>query len=109
MADNKIGCYLCSGCGIGEAMDLSALEELATDDCAASLAKTHQALCEPEGLELIKKDIADEGVNVAIMRGNLLGFLVPVAHAHEIFTAAGKPKKLTLQPGGLAAEASHQP
>jgi len=26
--------------------------------------------------------------------------VVPVAHAHEIFAAAGKPKKLTLQPGG---------
>ncbi len=26
--------------------------------------------------------------------------VVPVAHAHEIFAAAGEPKKLTLQPGG---------
>ena len=25
MADNKIGCYICSGCGIGEALDVKKL------------------------------------------------------------------------------------
>ena len=69
MADEekKIGCYVCSGCGIGDAVDVDALVSLATDDCDADVAKSHEFLCGKEGVELIRKDIADEGLNSLVI------------------------------------------
>jgi quinone-modifying oxidoreductase subunit QmoB len=63
MADteNKIGCYICTGCDIGEALDIEALTKTAQKGCA--LCKTHPSLCDPEGVALIRKDIADEGLS----------------------------------------------
>jgi len=69
MADTekKIGCYICSGCGIGEAVDVDELVSLAEGDCDAAIAKSHPFLCSEEGLDLIRKDIADEGVNTVVL------------------------------------------
>ena len=62
MADKKVGCYVCTGCGIGDALDIDALVELATDDGDADVAKTHECLCGEDGLAMLRKEIADEGV-----------------------------------------------
>ncbi len=69
MADTekKIGCYICSGCGIGDAVDVDELLSLATDDCDADVAKSHECLCSPEGIEMLRKDIAEEGVNTVVV------------------------------------------
>jgi quinone-modifying oxidoreductase subunit QmoB len=69
MAENekKIATYICTGCGIGEALEIDELSSLATGECKTALCKTHEALCSDEGLELIRKDIADEGVNAALI------------------------------------------
>ena len=65
--DKKIAVYICTGCGIGEALDVDQLSTLATSECSAAVCKNHASLCSPEGVQMIKDDIAGEGVNILII------------------------------------------
>ncbi len=59
----KIGLYICTGCDIGKSLDVDALIQVAEKEGKAALVKTHEALCAPEGLEMISEDIESEGLN----------------------------------------------
>jgi len=61
MAD-KIGVYICTGCGIGESLDVDKLSDLA-GELGAAFCKTHPIMCSQDGIALIKGDIASEGIN----------------------------------------------
>jgi quinone-modifying oxidoreductase subunit QmoB len=64
MADEiKIGAYVCSGCGIGDRVDVSQLEMTATRDGKAKYCKSHEFLCSKAGVEMIQKDIDDGEAN----------------------------------------------
>ena len=63
--DKKYGVYICEGCGIGEALDIEKLCEVPKEEGLA--VKTCPVLCGKEGVELLKKDIADEGVNTLVL------------------------------------------
>ncbi|MFZ5649051.1 MAG: FAD-dependent oxidoreductase, partial [Bacillota bacterium] len=65
----KIGVYICSGCGIGEALDMSALAKVATKEYKAPICKTDAFLCGKDGVDIIKKDIEGEGVNFVVIAG----------------------------------------
>ena len=65
--DKKTAVYICTGCGIGGALDIEKLSAIATDDYSAAACRNHSAFCSPEGVELIKKDIAEEGINTVII------------------------------------------
>ncbi|MBW1799065.1 MAG: heterodisulfide reductase subunit A, partial [Deltaproteobacteria bacterium] len=67
--DKKTAVYICTGCGIGDALDIDPIKELATDDLSVPLCKDHPFLCGEEGVDLIKKDIEEEGVNTIIICG----------------------------------------
>lgn len=54
--DQKIGVYICSGCGIGESIDVDALSAVANEFSIAKCAN-HPALCGEEGVALMKKDV----------------------------------------------------
>ncbi|MFH1490179.1 MAG: FAD-dependent oxidoreductase, partial [Pseudomonadota bacterium] len=60
--EKKIAVYICSGCGIGDALDIEQLGKVATED-GVPICRNHPNLCSQEGVELMKKDMADEGVN----------------------------------------------
>ncbi|HEB71372.1 MAG TPA: FAD-dependent oxidoreductase [Nitrospirae bacterium] len=62
-APKKTGAYICSGCGIGECLNVDELSKVAKDELKTPVVKTHPFLCGSEGVELIKSDIANEGVN----------------------------------------------
>jgi len=65
--DKKYGVYICTGCSIGDVLDIEKLCEIPEDegiDC-----KTHPFLCGKEGIELINKDIKDKGVNALVIAG----------------------------------------
>ncbi|MDP2809886.1 MAG: hydrogenase iron-sulfur subunit [Rhodocyclaceae bacterium] len=62
MADNKFAAYICSGCGIGDVLNVGALEKIATKEGKMAVVKSHPFLCSTEGVELIKNDIDNEGV-----------------------------------------------
>lgn len=63
--DKKYGVYICTGCGIGDALDIDGLS--ATVKKARKTAKTHPFLCGPDGVDMLKKDISDEGVNTLVI------------------------------------------
>jgi quinone-modifying oxidoreductase subunit QmoB len=60
--EKKIGVYICSGCGIGEVVDVEKLAEVAKES-KAPVCKIHPCLCSPEGVGEIHKDIAEGKVN----------------------------------------------
>jgi quinone-modifying oxidoreductase subunit QmoB len=66
--DKKLGVYICSGCGIGDNLDLEKLARVATGEYKIGVVKTHAFLCGEEGVGLIKKDI-EEGVNTVVVAG----------------------------------------
>lgn len=61
----KYCAYLCSGCGIGDALDLDSLKNVVTKEMSLE-CKVQDYLCGKEGLSLIQKDI-DEGVNTVVI------------------------------------------
>ncbi|MCD6561345.1 MAG: FAD-dependent oxidoreductase [Deltaproteobacteria bacterium] len=65
--EKKIAVYICSGCGIGDALDIEQLSKVATDDGGVPICKIHPNLCSKEGVELIKKDISGEEVNTVVI------------------------------------------
>ncbi len=55
---DKLGVFLCTGCGIGDAVDVDEVIEAADENgCAATL--THECLCAPEGLEAIRASVTE--------------------------------------------------
>ena len=66
--DKNVAVYLCKGCDIGGALDISALAEVATDEYKIELCKEHDCMCGDEGLTLIRKDIQD-GANSVVVAG----------------------------------------
>ncbi len=65
--DQKIGVYICSGCGIGESIDVDALCTVANDEFSPAQCLTHQAFCSEEGANLIKADVESETVNSVVI------------------------------------------
>ncbi len=66
----KIQTYICTGCGIGECLDVEKLKKVPPDSAESvrqEEAKTHEFLCGNEGIELIRKDVKDEGFNCVII------------------------------------------
>ncbi len=61
----KYGVYVCTGCGIGDTLDMEALEEVVDDE--GLNFTSHPFLCSKEGVELIQKDVDDEKVNAMVI------------------------------------------
>ncbi|MFH2007370.1 MAG: hydrogenase iron-sulfur subunit [bacterium] len=62
--DKKLGVYICTGCGIGDALDIEAVAKIATSDGKAALCKNHEYLCGEEGRALIQGDLDSESLDV---------------------------------------------
>jgi quinone-modifying oxidoreductase, subunit QmoB len=63
----RIGVYLCSGCSIGESMDLDALATVARTEYQVPLCRTHPNLCGREGVALIEADSRAGLVEAAVV------------------------------------------
>ena len=63
--DKKYGVYICEGCGIGESLDIEALKGVPEEEGLP--VQTHPCLCGLEGVALLKKDIAEKGVNTLVI------------------------------------------
>jgi len=57
----KYGVYICTGCGIGDSLDVKALCDVPEEEGLP--VQTHPFLCSQEGVDLIKKDV-EEGTNM---------------------------------------------
>lgn len=61
----KLGVYICKGCGIGSAVDIEKLDKKVPPK--VKFRFSHDCLCGTEAVDLIKKDIEDEGVNTVVI------------------------------------------
>ncbi|MDL1956889.1 MAG: FAD-dependent oxidoreductase [Candidatus Desulfofervidus auxilii] len=64
--EKKLSVYICTGCGIGDAIDIEKLSQVVTEELKLP-CKTHESLCLADGLKLIKEDIEKEGINTVII------------------------------------------
>ncbi|MBS1172407.1 MAG: hdrA, partial [Proteobacteria bacterium] len=62
MADNKFAAYVCSGCGIGDRLDVAQLTKVAQKEGKMALVRNHAFLCSAEGVQMIRDDFQKEGV-----------------------------------------------
>ncbi len=67
--EKKLALYICTGCGIGDAINVEKISNIAKNAQKVPVVKNHFALCGSEGLETIKADIANEGVNTIVIAG----------------------------------------
>jgi quinone-modifying oxidoreductase subunit QmoB len=65
--EKKIGLYICTGCSIGESIDVEKSTNIAKNALRVPVVKSHFALCGKEGVDLIKSDITSEGVNTIVL------------------------------------------
>ncbi len=65
--ETKMGVYICTGCGLGDALDIDALATVATGEYKAPVCRQHAFLCSAEGVGQIKADIEGEGVNALVI------------------------------------------
>jgi quinone-modifying oxidoreductase subunit QmoB len=63
--DKKYGVYICTGCGIGDTLDMDALKSIPDDEGVN--CTTHPFLCSKAGVELIQKDIDEGKVNAMVI------------------------------------------
>jgi len=67
--DRKLGVYICSGCSIGESIDVNALVNVAQKEYKAPVSRTHPFLCGEEGLAAIRNDLAQGTVEALVIAG----------------------------------------
>ncbi len=65
--EKKLGVYICTGCSIGDAVDVEKLGNISKNALRVPVVKSHFALCGKEGIELIKNDIKSGEVNTIIV------------------------------------------
>jgi quinone-modifying oxidoreductase subunit QmoB len=65
--EKKLAAYICTGCGIGDALDIEQLSKVVTDEISVPICHTHPNLCSQEGADLIKKDMEGEGANTLMV------------------------------------------
>ncbi len=64
--DNKIGIYLCSGCGIDKAIDFDGLKSVVKSDLKYQVLETNPQVC-GEFADKLKADVAEKGLNKVII------------------------------------------
>ncbi len=64
--DRKLGIYLCSGCGISDAVDMEKLEKVASGELKAASCAVSPFLCGKEASAKIAADVSD-GVNTVVI------------------------------------------
>jgi quinone-modifying oxidoreductase subunit QmoB len=66
MSNDKVGVYLCSGCGIGAAVDAGKLEAVA-GEFRVPVCRKHDFLCGDDGVATIKADVDGGAVGRAVI------------------------------------------
>lgn len=77
-AENKVGVFLCSGCGLNESLNFEKLVKVALDENKVPLCKVSPWLCSEENISSIKKDITGEKLNKVVIGACSQRFLTDV-------------------------------
>jgi len=83
--DKKLAVYICRGCDIGSALDMDALNDVATDEYNIEICKEHECLCGDGGRELIAQDVND-GVNSIVVAACSPRFMVDTFTFDNVLT-----------------------
>jgi heterodisulfide reductase subunit A-like polyferredoxin len=62
MAEIKTAAYICSGCGLGDKLDVAQLGKIAQKEGKMALVREHDFLCNSAGVQMIRDDIEKEAV-----------------------------------------------
>ncbi len=65
--EKKYALYICQGCSIGESVNIEKLTTIGKNALKVPIVKPHAILCSKEGIDMIKADIQNEGVNTLIL------------------------------------------
>ncbi len=65
----NIATYICTGCTIGESIDVEALSSVATEEYNLKVCKKHPFLCNKEGKDLIQSDIENSELDGIVIAG----------------------------------------
>jgi quinone-modifying oxidoreductase subunit QmoB len=66
--EKKYGVYICKGCGIGDSINIEKLAKSAKHGpVKEENIKTHDIMCSPDGLQMIKNDIKKDGLNTIVI------------------------------------------
>ena len=65
--DKRLGVYICSGCSIGDSVDVAKLAKIAESEYKAPVCRTHPFLCAEEGVALIREDLKQGAVNAVVI------------------------------------------
>jgi quinone-modifying oxidoreductase subunit QmoB len=65
---DRIGVFVCSGCGIGDALDLAALQRAAAESSPA-VCVDHPRLCSPAGVARIREAVDSQGLDGVLVAG----------------------------------------
>jgi len=76
--ETKVGVYLCSGCDIGETVNIEDLGKVASEECKVPVCKNNSWLCSDTGVEEIKNDIKNENLNRIVIGACSHRFLADV-------------------------------
>ncbi|MBT8381189.1 MAG: hydrogenase iron-sulfur subunit [Ignavibacteria bacterium] len=76
--ETKVGVYLCSGCEIGEAVNIDELGKIASEESKVPVCKNNSWLCSEAGVEEIKNDIKNENLNRVVIGACSHRFLADV-------------------------------
>ncbi len=63
MANNKTGVYICTGCEIGNNVNMEKVTEYIDEECSPAVMKQNPVLCSKEGAAQVQQDIDSEGLN----------------------------------------------
>ena len=65
--DKQLGVYICSGCSIGESVDVGQLAKVAESEYKVPVCRTHAFLCGEEGVSLIREDLKQGTTNAVVI------------------------------------------
>ena len=65
--DKKLGVYICSGCSIGDAVDVDKLAIMAQKEYKPAICQTHSFLCGEEGTAIIRRDLERGKVDAVVI------------------------------------------
>lgn len=65
--EKKTGVFICTGCGIGDALDTESLKAIPLDGYSIPTCIEHSCLCSSEGVAQIRDRIQNEGINTVVI------------------------------------------
>lgn len=84
--DKKIGVYIDTGYGIGEALDIEALQGVVNDEFDVAVCRAENYWSEPDKLAIIRNDIASENLTHVLIAGPSMRVFQEVFRFEGVFT-----------------------